>query len=147
MACLLRDRCRFVPFLSLLTPLIAGCPGEANIPGGPVGRQISFADEIQPIFNTHCISCHSDGSFASIVGVDMRLTEGQAHGSIVDQPSSQNSSFTLIAPGDSDSSLLFLKVSSNDPPVGSTMPLIGQPLSSGDLALLRDWIDQGALDN
>lgn len=133
--------------LCLLVVFIAGCPGEVNLPSDPVGRAVSFADDIQPIFNAKCISCHSEGSFAGIVGIDMRLAEGQAYDSIVNQPSSQNTSFTLIEPGDADSSLLFLKVSSNDPPVGSTMPLIGQTLSPDELALLRDWIDQGALDN
>ena len=33
------------------------------------------------------------------------------------------------------------------PPVGTTMPFIGGRLSSENLALIRDWIDQGAMNN
>lgn len=77
----------------------------------------------------------------------MVLTPGQSIDSLVDQSSSQRPDLTLVTPGDPDASLLWLKVSSNSPPVGATMPLFGQRLSSEELGLLRDWIAQGAQDN
>jgi hypothetical protein len=62
-------------------------------------------------------------------------------------PAPQQADLTLVVPGDPDTSLLWLKVSSNSPPVGSTMPLFGSRLTSNELALVRDWIAQGAQNN
>jgi len=73
--------------------------------------------------------------------------EGVSYNNLVNQPSAQRPDLTLVIPGDSASSLVFQKVSQNSPPVGSRMPSLGDPLTAGELALLRDWIDQGALDN
>jgi len=125
-----------------------GCmPGNVNAPAPPVERTVSFADDIQPIFDKHCVQCHRVDGFANLQGIVMLLTEGDALDSVVNQASSQNPALSLVVPGDADSSLLFQKVSSNNPPVGATMPLFGKALSSEELGLLRDWIDQGALDN
>jgi hypothetical protein len=77
----------------------------------------------------------------------MVLTSGSSFGSLVNQSSSQRSDLTLVTPGNPDASLMWLKVSSNSPPVGSRMPLLGAPLSSSELATIRDWITQGAMNN
>ncbi|MFQ5501047.1 MAG: hypothetical protein ACE5EQ_01975 [Phycisphaerae bacterium] len=77
----------------------------------------------------------------------MRLIEGLSFAMLINQKSTQNPSLTLVTPGDTANSLLFLKVSSNSPPVGDTMPLIGRRLTSSELARVRDWIDQGAMNN
>lgn len=127
--------------------LLAACQGEVNLPGPGTGRAVSLADDVQPIFDARCASCHRSGAFANLMGIDLELTAGQSHDSLVNRPSSQSAAHMLVVPGDSAASLLFLKVSSNAPPVGSTMPLFGERLTSAELALVRDWIDQGALDN
>ena len=62
-------------------------------------------------------------------------------------PGAQNPSDTLIAPDDVSSSLLFLRLKSDTPPVGTRMPPVGGPLSESQVVLKPDWIDQGALDN
>ncbi len=77
----------------------------------------------------------------------MRLIAGQSFAMLINQKSTLDPSLTLVIPGDSANSLLFLKVSSDSPPVGDTMPLIGRRLTSTELALVRDWIDQGAMNN
>ena len=77
----------------------------------------------------------------------MHLTEGESYDAIVNQPSVQDASWTRVVPGDSAKSLLYLKVSSNNPPVGVRMPRFTPPLSGTDIGLIRDWIDQGALNN
>lgn len=123
-----------------------GC-GSVNTPAPPTGETVSFAADIQPIFNAHCTDCHRAGGLADISGIALRLVEGVSYDLLVDQPSSQRSDLTLVVPGDAAASLLFLKVSSNTPPVGATMPLNRARLSSTDLGLIRDWIDQGALNN
>jgi len=128
--------------------LLAGCQGGGvNAPAPPTGETVSLSGDIQPIFNSACVSCHADGTISSAFGNPLRLTSGRAHANLVDRRSFQSANWTLVVPGDSSASLLWLKVSRADPPVGSTMPLFGSPLSSRQLGLIRDWIDQGALDN
>ncbi len=124
-----------------------GCQGSVNEPAPPTGETISFATEIQPIFNANCTTCHRIGGLADIQGIRLKLVAGESFDLLVDQPSSQRSDLTLVVPGDVGASLLFLKVSSDSPPIGGTMPLVGGRLSSTDLALIRDWINQGAMNN
>ncbi len=133
-----------------LTASSVGCPaGPVNAPGQSSGATVSFANDIQPIFNALCTSCHSLGfPTNTIVGIQMVLTAGDAFGSLVNQKSVLDASLTLVIPGDSANSLLFQKVASDTPPVGATMPLVGgRRLNSTELALVQDWIDQGAMNN
>src|SRR5690606_10471103 len=55
----------------------------------------------------------------------------------------------LIAPGDPEGSLLFLKVraTSSDEVCGSAMPLSGNPLTEQGLCALRAWIECGACED
>jgi len=124
-----------------------GCQGPVNVPAPSTGEPISFAGDIQPIFDAHCIVCHVTGGRADNEGIALKLVAGESYALLVNQPSVQNAALTLVVPGDAATSLMFLKVSSDTPPVGATMPLVGARLSSADLGLIRDWIDQGALDN
>ena len=125
----------------------AGCQGFVNVPAPPTDEMVSFSADIQPIFNANCTTCHRTGGLADIEGIRLKLVAGESFDLLVNQPSSQRSDLTLVVPGDSSASLLFLKVSSDSPPVGDTMPLFGTPMSSANLGLIRDWIDRGALDN
>lgn len=136
---------RVLPIIALLA---AGCQGGVNPVGPPTGRTISYAQEVQPIYDTHCTSCHVAGGFSSTFGgLSMRLNAADSHGDTVDRASSQRPDLLLIKPGDSAASYLFQKVSSDSPSGGETMPLFGPRLTSSELAILRDWIDQGAINN
>ncbi len=136
---------RILPFVIIMA---AGCQGGVNPVGPPTGRTISYSQEVQPIYDAHCTSCHAAGGFGSTFGGgSMVLTSGQSHATTVDQASAQRPDLFLIRPGDSANSLIYLKVSQNSPPSGETMPLFGDRLSSTELAILRDWIDQGAANN
>jgi len=74
------------------------------------------------------------------------LPEPRSYGLIVEQPSHQDASWTLVVPGDAASSLLFLKVSSDEPPVGERMPQVGGALADDEIELIRAWIDCGAAE-
>lgn len=121
-----------------------GC--RVNTPASP-GGPVSFAAQIQPIFDAECSYCHHVDGFANRIGVDMLLTPDATPQSLINQSSSLKPALTLVIPGDAADSLLFRMVSERKPPVGFRMPLFSSPLSSEDLGLLRDWINQGALDN
>jgi hypothetical protein len=51
---------------------------------------------------------------------------------------------TLVAPGDPDHSLLYLKLSMDQPPCGSRMPSGQNPLAAAEVDLVRAWIAGGA---
>lgn len=77
---------------------------------------------------------------------DMDLSESLAYGSLVGVESSNHAPALRVAPGDPDASVLWNKVNYTEV-YGLGMPPDGSALSSEDLATIRDWIEQGALDN
>ncbi len=113
---------------------------------GSMARVVSFSGDIQPLFDQICAICHSVGGFADIQGIDVKLTSDRSFGTTVNQPSVQDPTLTVVVPGDLEGSLLFQKISTDNPPVGSRMPLGGR-LNQGQIDLIRDWIEQGALNN
>ncbi len=54
---------------------------------------------------------------------------------------------TLIVPGDADASLLIDKMASNSPSCGDPMPSGAQLYPEEFMSVLRQWINEGALDN
>lgn len=123
----------------LLTPVVflTGC-GQG---------EISYADDIQPIFAKSCVSCHSgvgEGATASdYLMVDYNaVMKGTTHG-------------TVVVPGSRMSSSLYLVVA------GKTAPEIRMPphndesfaegrgfmLSADTIETIGLWIDQGAKNN
>jgi hypothetical protein len=109
---------------------------------------ISYAADIQPIYDAECISCHGD--VAPPLG--LTLTEGNSHTATVNVDASQ-AAFKLVSPGEPQFSYLFAKLTGahlNFPFDGSgaRMPFDGPPYLGIELtAIIRDWIQAGALDN
>lgn len=120
---------------------------QVNEPPPTRGGTVSFSTDIQPLLSTACTGCHSPGGAAMLAGIPMDLRAATAYEDIVNQPSVQDATWTLVAPRNAQASLLFQKISSDDPPVGDRMPRFAPPLSAAQIELIRDWIDQGALDN
>ena len=143
-----QKRCSMLGLVLGMGASIVGCgpwivgPTEQTDDG-----MVSFSGRIQPIFTTNCGGCHSPGGGADLFGIRLQLTEDVSYDLLVDQPSVQRSDLTLVLPGDSASSLLVAKVSSDPPPVGVRMPTFAPPLTKDEIDLIRAWIDQGALDN
>lgn len=114
---------------------------EEGIP--PMG----LTDDVQPIFDEFCISCHQ--SVSPPLGLD--LSAGSSFSNTVNVDSSQ-STMKRIKPLSIFESYLLAKLQGMhlDPPYvgsGNQMPLGGDPLEFDDLDTIRLWIDQGALDN
>ncbi|MEE8149095.1 MAG: hypothetical protein V3T75_01465, partial [candidate division Zixibacteria bacterium] len=53
----------------------------------------------------------------------------------------------IIIAGNASASNLYLKTTSNSRPFGAQMPFGESPLSSAQQIAIRDWINQGALNN
>lgn len=107
---------------------------------------VSFSADVLPIFK-FCSTCHRTDGFADLRGIPLRLTDTEAYDQLINQPGVQDPSFIYVVPGDSASSLLFIKISTDTPPFGNRMPLFSPSLTDEEIALIRDWIDEGALNN
>lgn len=98
-------------------------------------RTVSFSNDVRPIFanpGIGCLGCHG-GTNNLFVGTQADLLRGGLHG-------------PALIPGNSAASLLVQKVGSS-PPFGARMPFGPTPLPDSTIQVIKDWIDQGALDN
>ena len=91
---------------------------------------VSYADDVRPILESRCGSCHM-GLFVS-AGLHMdtyaSLMTGSQHGPV-------------IVPGKADDSLLVKKL------LEGKMPKRGPKLTPAQIQIIADWINAGALDN
>jgi hypothetical protein len=110
---------------------------------GNIIDPISFINEVQPIFTASCAvsGCHS-GTTPS-AGLNLGTN---AYSRIVNVSSGQRATLFLIKPLDPDNSYLIHKIKGNDIS-GSRMPLGRTPLTVEVIALIENWIRQGALNN
>lgn len=120
----------------------AGCSDEGDDPMDPTGGTpgpVSFADDLQPVFNSNCVGCHGDGGNA---GLDLR--SGRSYANLVGNPATE-SGLARIEPGEPENSWLYLKITGQQT-VGDQMPP-GSPLNTDTTDRIRTWIEEGALDN
>lgn len=95
-----------------------------------INTNISFKNDIQPIFERRCIKCHG-GEFPS-EGLNMESYESLIAGSQSGQ---------VIVVGDANNSLIIEMLENGE------MPKRGQDLTSEQIELIRQWINEGALNN
>jgi hypothetical protein len=121
----------------LLSMQLLGC-GQAAV---------SYAADVQPIFNKHCIECHGRSGEGIITsGFSMHdyaaVMKGTSFGPVV-------------IPGSSISSTLYLVIARKTAPEIHMPPQHaqslaegrGEPLSDDEVEIIATWIDQGAQDN
>jgi len=91
-------------------------------------EDVSFANEIQPIFTEFCAACHPNAAPPD-------LTAGNSYAAIINGD---------IVPFDLNASSLYQTLITTD--ASELMPPSGS-LSDEDINLVKSWIEQGALDN
>lgn len=122
-----------LPVVLFCAALLAGCSKE---PAPPV----SYGQQIQPILNTKCVSCHgSERAEGKIV-----LTSYDALMSSRIMPGKK----PLVIPGDHVKSWLYILCATDQPhyrmpPDSADLTL----LPKAELMLIADWIAQGAQNN
>ena len=100
------------------------------------GIEISYENDIQPIFDANCTSyCHSGGGNYT-GGLDLTSYENLMSGTSNHGP--------IINPGYANYSILIQKLS-DFPPFGEQMPLNQPPLDESIISLIFDWINAGAI--
>jgi hypothetical protein len=109
--------------------------------------EVSFSSDVQPIFEKHCIECHgSSGEGIMASGFSVGDYDGIMRGTSFGK---------VVVPGSSMSSALYLVVAQKTAPEIHMPPHHteawaegrGSPLSADDVAIIGDWIDQGAKNN
>ncbi len=128
-------------------------PSGNGIEGGDFVVQFSLAtpsminptlDDIQAaIFTPTCATstCHAQPNPSA--GLDLGDAD-TSHAALFNQPSSQDSAFMLVAPGLPDDSYLVHKIEGTQSQ-GQRMPAGGAPpLSQEEIAVIRQWILDGA---
>lgn len=95
---------------------------------------VSYSGEIQPIFNNNCAGaqCHVGG-----------MANGLSLSSYASLMQGGNSG-AVVVPGNPNSSIIIRRLEGSITP---QMPFGGAPLSVSDIQKIRDWIEEGALDN
>src|SRR5262249_1819180 len=96
------------------------------------GSEVEFARDIQPILESRCWSCHGTTKQKSGLRLDQR--DGALMG---------GDSGPVILPGKSSQRELLRRITSADK--STRMPPTGEALSAGQIALLKLWIDGGAM--
>ena len=113
----------------------------------PAPVTTSFKDDVEPILTRFCGTCHTLNGIAELRGIPVRLDGSDGFDGLFNGSSVQDPSLKFVVAGDPDSSLAYLKVITDTPPVGARMPLSSPALSQAEQDLLRTWIEEGAEDN
>jgi len=90
------------------------------------GADDPFRAQVAPVLERHCVRCHSGAKAKGEVDLSSAATVARTDG--------------LIVAGQPDASLLIEVVSGDKP----RMPESGDPLSSAEVDVLRNWIADGA---
>lgn len=142
-----RSTCTLIAMATTVA-LLVGCAkdeGPLFVPKPkPVDPEVPmdtvfFSTAVVPIFVEHCWICHPP------MGNDLDLSPTHAYTSLVNAASSNWPGF-LVVPGDPEASVLWNKVNWQ-PDYGLGMPPGGAPLGNEELVTIREWIEQGAMDN
>ncbi|MEO7651759.1 MAG: c-type cytochrome domain-containing protein, partial [Bryobacteraceae bacterium] len=91
---------------------------------------VDFARDVHPILAARCFACHSGDKRSG--GLSLANYQEVLKGGKTGK---------AISPGSSADSLLMQRVIGDGVPV---MPPVGGKLGANDVAVLREWIDQGA---
>ncbi|WP_408586016.1 c-type cytochrome [Novosphingobium sp.] len=109
----------------------------------PVAEPSLYASQIAPLLESNCAVCHMTGEEAG----GMSLVGDTARGFLVDQPSQEAPTIKRVVPGDPDASYIVMKLEGthiDHGGSGAQMPFGGAPLPAEQIALVRQWIKDGA---
>jgi len=92
-----------------------------------LGKQVSFAKTIAPIFNKQCVVCHNS-----------RVARGRLNMESFELIMKGGASGPAVVPGKADESDLYLLIEYGE------MPKDADPLAKKEMAIIKKWINTGA---
>jgi hypothetical protein len=107
-------------------------------------RQVSFKNDIHPIFQERCMKCHAPGSPGCVasgfsVATYQSLMKGTKFGPVVVPGSSLDSNLLRLVKHEADPSIAM--------PRSVTPGMPSEWLKPEQINLIETWINQGAKDN
>jgi len=146
----MRSRSFALSVLCASSAVIAGCAGNGDgldSSGRPLGSDSSgdapltadFQSIQDHVFTPICTVCHAGGGAPQ----GLRLDAANSYDLLVGVPSSEVPSTLRVKAGDPDNSYLIQKLEGRAA-VGAQMPLGGPPLPAATIAVIRQWITDGA---
>ena len=115
------------PVVSLAWPLLLGI--SCITAPAQTAQKASFSKDVAPILAQKCLQCH--GREPLMANLDLRTREGALKGA-------QHG--PVVVPGDAAGSHLYRRLIGQEQP---PMPLGGR-LTDAEIAVIKDWIDNGA---
>lgn len=121
--------------LLLAAGLVACEKAEQEQPQAP---KVTYADDVGPILQKHCVECHVIGRQGAVdSGLLMdsyeSLMKGSSFGPVINPGSAMTSSLYVLLTGKARLTV--------------TMPHGKEPLSPEEIETIRLWIENGALEN
>ena len=118
-----------------------GTGAEAAEVGGDPPIEATLESIQENVFSAVCTNCHVGAAAPQ----GLRLEEGMSHAMLVNVPSTEVPSILRVNPGNPDDSYLIQKIEGTAS-VGEQMPLGGPELSAEQIAAIRQWITDGAIE-
>ena len=104
-----------------------------SVRSGVLAADVDFVNDVRPILQKHCYSCHSQQKQKSSFRLDLKAAAFRG-GELYDD---------IIVPGHASDSLLIQFVANDDADL--VMPPDGDRLSAAEVATLARWVDEGAV--
>jgi len=103
------------------------------------GDKVSYAQDVKPILDRHCIECHeAGGEGLTVSGFSMKsyddLMKGTRNGPMIIAGDVEGSNLLVLMEGRADPSISM--------PHGEQKPVVSE-----DIQTIRLWIEQGAKNN
>lgn len=98
-------------------------------------KKLNYDDDVKPIFRRRCFACHNASEMKS--GLNLEAYAGVMKG---------GGSGDIVKPGRASGSTLYLAVAHEGNGI-PRMPLGGGKIPDAEIAMIRDWIQSGALEN
>ncbi len=118
----------------LLGYLLAAGPGASE---PRVGTTVDFNNDVRPILSDRCYTCHGPDAGQRQAGLRLDRREGAL--------AELSGGRRAVVPGSPADSALLQRVSSTDPVLRMPPSYLGHdPLSDGEIQILRQWIAEGA---
>ncbi len=123
-----------LPVLGMVMALAAGVPSAAAQDSSSTA--VDFQRDVRPILTDNCFQCHGPDPRTRRA----RLRLDTEEGALAVRPGGH-----AIVPGDASASLLYQRISQDDPELRMPPPaLSNKTVSDEQIDLLRRWIDEGA---
>lgn len=119
----------FIALVCFVGLLVTSCEGQSP---DRSSDGVQFERDIRALFSSRCTSCHGANRQEAGLRLDARSFVFELDGSS-----------SVLNAHEPDSSALIKRIESQDPAI--RMPPDGEALPANEIAMLREWIKQGAL--